>query len=181
VFFLFLPFLQSFLFSSNKQGFIEVQKQVELDFIKSDKKFIILFFGYVGCTDVCTPLLKRLDSMYNSKEFEDIKVDTEFVFVNLTHEIDSYQPKLFANFFNNNFKGLYLSKRGIFNIDREFGLFFSRDLLDESQMNHTDYLYLIDNRTKIKVLKKMYNTHPLNMDAIIRDIKKYKLKKEKNY
>jgi protein SCO1/2 len=178
VFFLLLPFLQSFLFSSNKQGFIDVQKEVKVDFIKSDKKFVILFFGYVGCTDVCEPLLKRLDSIYNSKEFEDIKEDVDFVFVNLTHEVEHYQPKLFANFFNDNFKGIYLSKKEIFNIDREFGLFFSRDLSDESQMNHTDYLYLIDNRTKTKVLKKMYNTHPLNKDVIISDIKKHRLKND---
>lgn len=169
-----LPFLQSFLFSSNKNGSIVVNKIVKADFINSDKRFSIVFFGYVGCTDVCTPLLKKLNSMYSSKKFDRVKDDTNIIFVNLTDEVEKYQPDLFAKFFNEHFTGVYMSKEEIFSIDRLFGLFFSRSISDESQMNHTDYLYLIENHSGEKILKKMYNTHPLNADKIVKDILKYK-------
>lgn len=165
-----IPFLQSILFSTNSQSTIEVNKSVEASFIKSDKKFVLVFFGYVGCKDVCTPLLQELNSLYESKEFETLKEHVEIIFVNLTPEIEEFQPDLFAKFFNKNFKGIYLSKKETLTIERVFGVYFSKNLSDKTQLNHTDNIYLIENNRDNKILKTIYLTHPLKTKKLINDI-----------
>lgn len=178
IFFLAVPFLQSFIFVSNTQGKIEINKELDAQFIKSDKKFVLLFFGYVGCVDVCTPLLERLSTMYESREFESIKDDVDVLFVNLTPEVQKSQPDMFAKFFNKDFKGVYLSRKGTLSIDRTFGLFFSRSLSDKTELDHTDFLYLVDKTSDLQVLKSMYSVHPLNREKVIEDIKLLKVKKD---
>ena len=177
IFFMSVPFLQSFIFASNSEGKIDISKKIDANYIKSDKKFVLLFFGYVGCTDVCTPLLERLSSLYESKEFKAVKEDVDVVFVNLTPEVQEHQPELFAKFFNSEFKGVYLSRRETLNIDRTFGVFFSRRISDKTELDHTDFLYLVKNTQNSKVLKSMYSVHPFNKEKIIEDIKQLEVKK----
>ncbi len=172
-----VPFIQSFLFSTKSGGRIEVNKEVECDYIKSDKKYLLLFFGYFGCADVCTPLLYTLNNLYVSKEFEDLKEDVDVVFINLTPEVKEFLPDLFAKFFNKKFQGIYLSKNDILRIDRSFELFFARGLSDETELGHTDYVYLIENNLDSKILKNIYVTHPLKAKMLIDDITKIRMKK----
>jgi len=170
IFFLSIPFLQSLLFSSKQKGSIEVDKIIKADFIKSDKKMVLLFFGYVGCVDVCTPFLTDFSTFYDSKEFAVIKDDVDILFVNLTPEIAEFQADLFAKYFNEKFKGIYLSKKELFSIDRNFSMFFSQSLSDKSELNHTDYLYLIKNTKQRLLLKNLYSIHPLEKEKLINDI-----------
>lgn len=164
------PFFQSLFFSSSTGNGIEINKEIDADFIKSNKKVVLLFFGYVGCQDVCTPVLQKLSDIYESEEFKPLKKNIEIVFVNLTPEAEEFQADLFAKFFNKNFRGVYLSKKSIFNIDRNFALYFSRGLADITQLNHTDYIYLIQNSLNSNILKKMYSVHPINRQNLINDI-----------
>jgi len=166
-----IPFLQSLFFSSTTKGSIQINKEIEENYIKSDKKALLVFFGYVGCTDVCTPVLQSANDLYMSKEFKEYKKSVEFLFINLTPEVEEFQPDLFAKYFNKNFRGVYLSKKETLNIDRAFGIYFSRGLSDKSELNHTDNIYLIDNSKNRQVIKKMYSTHPLNKKQLISDIK----------
>ena len=171
-----VPLIQSFLFSSNNKDGIDINKTIKADFIDSDKKTVLLFFGYVGCEDVCTPILYTLSDMYESKEFSELKKDVEIIFVNLTPEIEEFQPDLFAKFFNKDFKGIHLSRRDILRIDRNFGVFFSRDLSDKTELNHSDHVYLIENDLKSKKLKKIFTTHPLKTKKLINAIIQMKIK-----
>lgn len=170
IFFFSIPFIQSFLFSTNHKGRMEINKIIKADFIKSDKKIVLLFFGYVGCQDVCTPFLTKLSTIYKSKEFKEIKNDVEILFVNLTPNIDKSQADIFAKYFNKNFHGVYLSKHELFSVDRKFSLFFSQSLNEKSEVNHTDYLYLINNRNNKLVLNSFYSIHPLEKEKLINDI-----------
>jgi len=166
-----LPFLQLILFSNNYENGIVMDKKIDSTFIQSDKKIIIIFFGYFGCDDVCAPILYKLNNLYESKKLNDIRKDIDVLFVNLTPEVENSEPNLFAKYFNKNFKGIYLSKKEVLQIDRGFGVYFSKDLSDETELNHTDHIYLIQNKKNTKILKKIYSSHPLRMDAIINDIK----------
>lgn len=170
LFFSAVPFAQSLFFSGNSKGAIKVEREVKADFIKSDKKFILLFFGYFGCSDVCTPIMQEMARLYESKEFEEVKDSVDFLFVNLTPEVEEFQPDLFAKYFNKNFKGVYLSKSELFSMDRNFELYFARSLKDDTELNHTDNIYLIQNSEEAKVLKSIYSTHPLKIKKLIDDI-----------
>ncbi len=168
--FIALSFFGSFYFASQTKGGIEVNKRVNADFIVSDKKNILLFFGYFGCKDVCTPILQELATLYESQEFATIKKDVAILFINLTPATQPQQVDLFAKFFNNNFQGIYLSQKELLNIDRTFGVYFSQSLNDKTEFNHTDYIYLLENTTDTKILKKIYSAHPLQIKQLINDI-----------
>ncbi|MBU0721723.1 SCO family protein [bacterium] len=169
-FFLMVPLLQSLLFSGKSGGVIEIDKEIRADFIKSDKQILLIYFGYVGCADVCTPALQKISTLYNSDELKELKKDVDVLFINLTPDTESFGPALFAKFFHEDFKGVYLSNKEILSLDRTFGVFFSKDLNDKTELNHTDYLYLIENRFHSIILKKIYFTHPLSAQKLIRDI-----------
>lgn len=154
---------------SNK---IVVDKEVEISFLaNSEAEFVVIFFGYVGCVDICTPILSEIDDIYNSQEFTTLKNYVEFNFINLTPNIDPDQSELFAKNFNQNFIGIHLSKKQLLNIDREFRLFFSDSLLDKRELNHSDHIYLLQKSKKGRyILKNIYTTHPLNKKLFTDDI-----------
>ncbi|OHE07561.1 MAG: hypothetical protein A2513_01845 [Sulfurimonas sp. RIFOXYD12_FULL_33_39] len=176
VLFLFaIPIFQSLLFSSSalKNSKIVVNKEIDADFLKNiDKENIVLFFGYVGCTDVCTPILEQLNNIFLSNEAKNLKDKASIVFVNLIPQIDSEQPQLFASFFNKDFIGLHLSKKDLYAVDRKFGLFYSAGVSNEDGLSHSDFIYLLKKQNDTKtVLKNIYMTHPINSKELIKDIK----------
>ncbi|MDB2562734.1 SCO family protein, partial [Sulfurimonas sp.] len=170
LFFFTVPLFQSLIFSSKSDGVIHINKTIDANFLKSEKKNILMYFGYVGCANICTPFLQKLSSLYESNEFKDLKEDTDIFFVNLTPNIEPSQADMFAKIFNKNFNGVYLSRKQILQLDRKFELFFSDDLQDTTQINHTDYLYFIKNNQTSKLLKSIYFTHPLGTQKLIDDM-----------
>jgi len=170
LFFISVPFIQSLLFSSKNEGSFYLNKEIQADFLHSNKPNLLVYFGYVGCNNICTPFLHKLNLLYESAEFQALQKDTDVFFVNLTSNIEPSQADGFAKNFNKNFKGIYLSKKEVQNLDRNYKLFFSDDLIDKNKMNHTDYLYLIRNHNDSKILKNIYFTHPLRTQKLIHDI-----------
>lgn len=175
VLFLFaIPIFQSLLFSSSalKNSKIIVNKEVNADFLKNiDKENIVLFFGYVGCSDVCTPILEQLNNTFLSDEAKNLKDNTAVVFVNLIPQLDSEQPQLFASYFNKDFIGVHLSKKDLYAIDRKFSLSYSDGIADKNELSHSDFIYLLKRQNPTNmVLKNIYMTHPLNAKELIKDI-----------
>ena len=170
LFFLAIPFLQSLFFSAKMDGAVTINQEIDADYIKSDKKIVLLFFGYVGCKYVCTPDLEKIAKLYESNPLKGIKNDIDVLFVNLKPEVGKDAPDIFAKSFDSHFKGIYLTKSEIQNIDRSFGLSFSDDLSDKTQMNHSDNLYLISNNSNSKVLKSIYFMHPLNSNNLTNEL-----------
>lgn len=165
---------QNLLFSSTnmQNSKFVINKKVESNILDSVKKQnVILFFGYVGCTDVCTPLLQELNTMYSLDTFKELQDSTAIVFVNLIPELKSDQAQLFASFFNENFIGLHLSKQELYTIDRKFSLFYTPSLSNKNELSHSDSLYLLKKTDGAFILKNIYMTHPFNANQLIQDIK----------
>jgi protein SCO1/2 len=168
------PVLLSTLFNKTtvNGGKIVINKQINAPFLDGIKKDnIVLFFGYVGCTKVCTPILLQLASIYESKSIKELHKSTAFVFVNLTPQIPADQPQIFAGGFNKDFVGIHLSQHELLSIEREFALFYSAGIADKSEMTHSDSVYLIKRENGKLTLKNIYMTHPLNSDALTNDLK----------
>ena len=151
-------------------GVVTINQEIKADYVKSDKKIVLLFFGYVGCKYVCSPDLENIAKIYESDSLKGIKSDIEVLFVNLKPEVGQDAPDIFAKSFDPHFKGIYLTKGEIQRIDRNFGLFFSDDLSDKTQMNHSDNLYLISNSSNLKLLKNIYFMHPLNRNSLTNEL-----------
>lgn len=174
VFMFIFVFLQNLLFSSTnlENSKLVINKEIDshiLDSIQASN--IVLFFGYVGCTDVCTPLLHELNAMYSSAAFEELQGSTAIVFVNLIPESKPDQAQLFASFFNNKFIGLHLNKQELYSIDRKFSLFYSPSISDKNELSHSDSIYLLKKKDTRLILENIYMTHPFNAMQLIQDIK----------
>ena len=90
---------------------VSINKEFDLPLILNDEKDIkIIFFGYSGCTDICTPRLYAINELYKTLDTKTKKrVGVEFVDISAPY--DETMPSKFAKFFNSEFKGIYLKKR----------------------------------------------------------------------
>lgn len=166
------PFLSMFFSTQNTSGKIVINEAINLPLNDTRKDLTLVFFGYVGCVKVCTPVLHRLDDFYDSPSFAPLKPFVGVSFVNLMPDMTPDQPQAFAQSFNPLFEGVYLSQKELMHIDREFNLFFSKSLIDEGELDHSDHLYLIERqKSGIVVLRNIYTTHPINKELIISDIR----------
>lgn len=171
-----VPILLSVLFSSQTEGKIVVEKRIDAPYLNAmSKDMELIFFGYVGCSKVCTPILHQLDNFYDSPSFAPLRPYVGVTFVNLMPEVEADQPQTFAQSFNTAFEGVYLTQRQLMEIDRDFSLFFSKSLREAGEIDHSDYVYLV-HREKNGDLKliNIYMTHPLKTGMIIEDIQRYK-------
>lgn len=169
-----IPVVQSMLFASDSAGKMVIDKKLDAPYLQgSNEDIMLVFFGYVGCSKVCTPILHELSKLYDSNEFKNNKGNVELVFVNLMPELESDQPDKFAKSFNPSFKGVYLNQKELMRIDRELGVFFSKSIKDTTEIDHSDNLYLVKKQKDgTLVLKSIYSMHPLKSDMLINDIAK---------
>lgn len=171
-----VPLLLTLFFSQQtSSGKIVVNSAIDAPYLDhTQKEYTLVFFGYVGCEKICTPILDQLNDFYKSKEFSPIKPYTGVSFVNLMPELTPEQPQIFARSFNPDFEGVYLTQKQLMGVDRSFSLFFSKSLMEAGEINHSDHLYLIYHKQGSEIiLKNIYSTHPMNRHQIINDISRY--------
>ncbi len=143
--------------------------------IKTD--VIVMMFGYVGCADVCTPLLMHLSHWYNSEAMRENRDAVRVVFVNLTPEAEPLKVTQFVKSFEEDFIGVYLPFEALKKVDRGFGLYYGRSPADPLEVNHTDSVYVLKRgRDKMWFLKSLFLPHPLNTARLTEEIEQ--LKKE---
>lgn len=174
-----IPAVQGILFAGHTTGKMVIEKELVAPYLRgSDKDMMLVFFGYVGCVKVCTPILQELDKLYDSKEFAKHKDNVDLMFVNLMPELEPDQPDIFAKSFNPSFKGVYLTQKQLMSLDRELGVYFSKSIRDSAEIDHSDNLYLVKKQKDgTLILKSIYSMHPLKSEMLINDIAK--LNKEK--
>jgi protein SCO1/2 len=139
------------------------------------KEYMLVFYGYVGCTHVCTPVLENLARFYQSKEFTPYKSMIELVFVNLLSEVSQEQPDQFAKGFNPQFIGVHLSPKELQSLDKELSVYFAKQKGDVFELDHSDFVYLIHRKSdKSLSLVNIYMTHPFDGAFVVRDLQQRK-------
>ena len=128
---------------------------------------LLVFFGYVGCADVCTPRLHELNEIYTQIDTN----KTAVVFINLAKVNDKDQPSLFAHYFNTNFYAPYLEKPISDELKSEFNVYFAPSLRSETDYDHSSFVYLLKKEGNDFKLKSIYITTPLPKKEIINDLK----------
>ena len=149
---LLLPLVYSYF---PQKEYVEINKEIKSTLFDSyDEKNILLFFGYVGCIDICTPRLQELSIEY--EKLKNTRIDVQVLFINLTKQEDHELADLFAKYFNKDFKGIYLEKPELEALKSEFNVYSAPALGNSNELDHTAFLYLLKKINSKYYLKKIY-------------------------
>ncbi|MFT5661548.1 MAG: protein SCO1/2 [Sulfurimonas sp.] len=149
---------------------VSLHKELQLPLLLDDEKEIkLVFFGYVGCVDICTPRLQALNEFYNSLS-EDAKQTVGITFIDISIPSDTTLPNSFAKFFNKDFKGIYLDNNTMRAYTKAFQVYFSKSLLNKKEFDHSTNLYLIKKENNKKYLRFVYSAYPFDFKQIHSDI-----------
>jgi protein SCO1/2 len=160
------------VFSLSNSGRIDKRIDTNVSFLQNEKADIVLvYFGYVGCNNICIPSLTEINTIYS--KLED-KNNVSIYFVNLLNNVDSNMPQQLASAFNKDFKGIYLKDEELKKVTSLFDVVYTKSLLYDYELNHPGYLYLLekdDSKNSYKQ-KYIYTTRPYAVDFIVKDINK---------
>ena len=166
---IFLSIIPS-LYANNKSGKIEKELTVDFAFLEEeDSDFLLLYFGYVGCTTICPPALNQISKIYEKID----KKKFSFYFVNLQENTPKNNVKLFVEVFNKNFKGIYLNNKEIKKVVNTLNVKFMPSLTDKNEIEHSGFLHVLK-KNKNGEYKQLffYTTKPFQEEEIIKDLNK---------
>ncbi|WP_415250360.1 SCO family protein [Sulfurimonas sp.] len=155
----------------------KLHKEILLDlkFLKNENsKILLLYFGYVGCENICTPAMSEIAQIYNQVNNKNIEV----YFVNLQDLNQKEMPAIFAKHFNKEFQGIYLNANELQQLSNTMNIAYTKSLTNKFDINHSGHLYLLVKNNKNYIQKYIYTTRPFNKTLIIEDIQH--ILKEKN-
>ena len=122
---------------------ISSHKELHLPLILNDEKDIkLVFFGYAGCANICTPRLQDLAKFYKTLD-EKIQKRVGLEFLDISRPDDITLSHSFANYFHKDFKGIYLNEKVFRNYTKEFQVYFSQSLFKKKEFDHSTNLYII--------------------------------------
>jgi len=130
---------------------------------------VFVYFGYVGCTNICIPTLNEFAPMY--RRIQKRYPDTAFYFVNLNPAQPMEWAKPFAKSFDPSFHGVYATESEVERYDRDFNLAVTSD---NEEMSHSSNLYLLIRADNHYRLKRIYVTHPYSEQVITDDLESLK-------
>jgi len=152
------PFIGSFF---SQKHYTEMDQEIKSSvFDAYDEKNLLVFFGYVGCIDICTPRLNEISSVYKKLKKENI--DVGVVFINTSKLQDSELSELFAKSFHKDFKGVYLEGEALNNLKKEFKVYSAPSFSKPDEIDHTSFLYLLKKVKSKYYLKIIYTSVPLD-------------------
>ena len=154
-------------YSNDKAGKVNKEIQnIDFDFLKDEtKEYVLLFFGYVGCRDICPPALSEISQIYNKLDKEQFS----FYFINLQPNIFKDDVDPFAKIFNEDFKGVYVDHKELLEITTKFQVKYSP--INSIDIDHTGFLYLLEKSGDgIYKQKFIYTARPFDIEYISNDL-----------
>ncbi|XPV67901.1 MAG: SCO family protein [Halarcobacter sp.] len=154
-------------YSNDKAG--KVNKEIQnlhFDFLKDEtKEYVLLFFGYAGCDNICPPALSEISQIYNKLDKEQFS----FYFINLQPNIFKDDVDPFAKAFNKDFKGIYLDDKKLFDITSKLQVKYSP--VNKIDIDHTGFLYLLEKSgSNMYKQKFIYTARPFDIEYISNDL-----------
>ncbi len=155
------------LYSNDKAGKVNKEIQnIHFDFLKDEtKKYVLLFFGYAGCDNICPPALNEISQIYNKLDKEQFS----FYFINLQPNIFKDEVDPFAKAFNKDFKGIYLDNKKLIDITTKLQVKYSP--INKVDIDHTGFLYLLEKSGNNMYKQKfIYTARPFDIEYISNDL-----------
>lgn len=149
---------------------ISLSQSFQLEHILDETEDVeLVFFGYSGCADVCSPRLASLGEFYE-KLPTNLKKRVGIRFIDISSPEDVTLSQRFAHYFHKDFKGVNLEAQELREYTKEFGVFFSRSLSEELEFDHTSHLYLVKKEAEVKKIRYIYSAYPYDTKQIKTDI-----------
>ncbi len=150
----------------SKGGVVPMERTLESRvFEPFDTKYLLVFFGYVGCEDICTPRLNELADVYEGLTKEE-QNQVDVVVVNLKPLSDPEQVTLFSRSFHRDFHGIYLEKEILHRLLGEFGARYAPSLTETDEYDHTAFLYLLEQEGPHYRIKAVFTQTPFRKKVI---------------
>jgi protein SCO1/2 len=146
------------------------EKRMDLDFpfLKKEKSEVVLvYFGYVGCTRVCSPALEDLAEIYREARKRDPQHLPAVWFVNMTPEMDTSSVQSWAEHFDKGFKSYAPNEDELQGMVETLNLVYTQL---GAEAEHMPYAYLIRKTAKGYELVYIYTSSPYNRSLILNDI-----------
>ncbi|MFC2073830.1 SCO family protein [Campylobacterota bacterium] len=149
---------------------VELQQDFQLDLILDKESDIeLIFFGYAGCVNICTPRLESLGRWYSTLPLEtQERVGLKLLDLSVPQNRDL--PDDFVKAFHEKFEGVFLDKDIIRVYTKAFSVYFATSMLDSSEVDHTAHLYLVKRGKEEKQLRFIYTAFPYDFKQIQSDI-----------
>lgn len=152
-------------------GRVVMDRSVALPFIdRQELPVLMLFFGYTGCIDICTPRLHQLGTMVSGLP-AGIRQRIKLLF------FDVSKPELpdvsddFAKSFSERFEGVPINDGRLDRYTRAFDIYYAPSLSDPYDYDHTPHLYILKKEKNGYHLRYIHYTYPFNEQQLISDIK----------
>jgi protein SCO1/2 len=156
------------LTDAKNAGRSEDRRSVDFPFLKGEKsELILVYFGYVGCTRVCTPALNDLSGIYDEIEVKGFKRIPSIWFVNMTPEMDPLSVQSWASHFDKRFKSYAPTQSELTEMVHTLNLVYTKMGVEAE---HMPYAYLIRKKGERYELVYIYTTLPYNRSLILEDI-----------
>ncbi len=126
-------------------------------------KWTVLFFGYMGCPDICPKTLKVLSETWQEFEKQDF-VPVDFIFISINkHEPDINELQQYLSAFHPKFHGAIGNRENTNKVMEALGV-FAKD--NGITIDHTSALLLIDPNVRLKAII----TPPFTVKDLVHDL-----------
>lgn len=157
-------------FFSKELSRVELHQEINLELLLNTTQEIeIVFFGYAGCVNICTPRLQDIAKFYETLSLDE-QTKVGIVFADISVPLNKILPHEFASFFHPSFRGLFLNQQVLREYTKVFNVYFSQSLMDSSEFDHTSNLYIIKREKSKKELRYIYKSYPFDFKQIHSDI-----------
>lgn len=149
-------------------GRSEDRRSVDFPFLKGEtSELVLVYFGYVGCTRVCTPALNDLADIYGVIQTKEFKHIPSVWFVNMTPEMDPSSVQSWAAHFDKRFKSYAPTERELSDMVHTLNLVYTKMGIEAE---HMPYTYLLRKKGANYELVYIYTSSPYNRSLILEDI-----------
>lgn len=149
-------------------GRSEKRMAVDFPFLEKENSDIVLvYFGYVGCSDVCSPALQDLSQIYALSKKRKGLLAPSVWFVNMTPHMDAYAVQSWVEHFNGEFKSYAPNPIELGKMVQTLNAVYSQL---EARAEHRPYVYLLQKKGKGYELAYIYTSVPYHRTLILKDI-----------
>lgn len=149
-------------------GRCEDRRVVDFPFLKGEKsELVLVYFGYVGCTRVCTPALNDLSEIYSEIAAKGFKHSPSVWFVSMIPEMDSVSVQSWAEHFDQRFKSYAPAQHELDEMVHTLNLVYTKMGVEAE---HMPYVYLMRKSGEKYELLYIYTSSPYNRSLILKDI-----------